>query len=30
MFHLCLRMFGDGRRGLEIDVGAIVRRMATS
>ena len=28
-FHLCLLMFGGGRKGLEIDVGAIARMMAT-
>jgi hypothetical protein len=29
-FHLCLLMFGGGRRGLEIGVGAIARMMAIS
>jgi hypothetical protein len=29
-FHLCLLMFGGGRRGPEIGVEAIARRMAIS
>ena len=28
-FHLCLPMFGGGRKGLEIGAAAIARMMAT-